>query len=745
MRPAYYFFSNEFIHFFMKYTQLHNVQFKPGSEFVKILQNYEDNTASLFNTFRAAYKNGGLFLFSNKETALHGFVLDMDNIRDKKRYEENVLSIIEKYFRIYIKLDQNYPLSSSEVHINGTTNYIVNPFSYSPTDGFVKYIINISPDTKRDEVRNIKLFLNITDGTGNLDYNNFSKTNYRKVKETFVAVRQLTESKTEDKVPVNPDDTLVEFESEKQLDTVINYIGFDKWKPYLTQKQQDIIFSDTLGPIKITGPAGAGKTLSLILKALHLAKKNSSEGKPLKIGFICHSEAMRQYIESILAIDGSEFLEPTSSVSISVTTLIKWCCDYAIKSFSLDDCLEVDSADSKLMQQMMIESAVEKFMNQHYKTFSEFLSDGFRKFMEESPRPKLIEAIRNEISLFIKGPDINSVDDYKKGAGKGKVLPLIKDEDFSAIYQIFEMYQTSLTDINKYDIDDVSSVALGFLTKAIWKRNRRFDGFDTIFVDEVHLYDFSEIAILKYMLKEAESNHIISAEDISQSSGDISIVRANVNFANGDKNDINKNQLDIVFRSSQPIINLTKFLFDDNLLLFSNHNPLQGAQVFKKDEELLPSLTECVNDSDLISSLTAAHELRTNAKGNSLVVFTDYGLENALVAEFERNRIPYVSLKNRNDYATIKAARANCKVVIGYIDFIGGLEFDNVFILGFDTGRVPPEDVSMSTEFFTHIWFRKMYVAFTRARKMLRIYSNIEKGEHEFLQNALRHRLIEKQ
>lgn len=743
MKPKYYFFSNKFIHFFMKYTQLHNSQFKQGSDFLSLLESYKDESVNVFLSFYAVYKNDGLFLFSSKDIALHGFVLDIDNIRDKKKYEDNALLIIEKFFRIYIKIDQNYPLSSTEIHINGTTNYIVNPFSYSPSDGFIKYIINVSPEQKRDNIRGIKLFLNTIDGTGRLDYTDFKKANYHRVIENFQSVKNMAISSTEKQSDVEAScNTIYEFDKEKKLDLVTNYIGFEKWKNYLTQHQKDIVFSDSLGPVKIVGPAGTGKTLSLVLKALFLGKKYKQQKKELKIGFICHSEAMKKYIESIFSIDGDDFLNTNNTVSIDITTLMKWCCDYAVKGFSLDDCLEVDSTDSKLMQQMMVESAIEKFMQHHYATFKDFLSEKFNNYLTITPRPKLVENIRNEISIFIKGPNIESLDDYKKGIGKGKILPLLQDEDFSAVYQIYDIYQNSLTDINKYDIDDVSSVALGFLTKAIWKRNRKFSGYDVIFVDELHLYDFSEISILKYMLKDESSNHVISAMDISQSSGDMDIVKSNIAYLNGDINN-STNDLSIVFRSSQPIINLTKFLFDYKLALFENINPLQDISVLQNAEDRLPSLVNSVNDCQMISELMRSETLKKQDRKNTLIIFTDYSLENQLTAALEKNKIHFLTLKNRNDYETLKSAKKDCKLILGYIDFVGGLEFDNVYLLGFDVERVPPIDISMSVEFFTHIWYRKIYVAFTRAKKKLVIYSNIEKGEHSFLKTAVEKKLLE--
>ena len=743
MKPKYYFFSNDSIHIFMKYTQLHNTQFRQGSEFLKLLESYEDDYVKSFLTFHAVYKNDGLYLFSDKDTALHGFVLDVDNIRNKKRYENNVLLIIEKFFRIYIKIDQNYPLSTTEIHINGTTNYIVNPFSYSPSDGFIKYIINVSPEQKRDSIRGIKLFLNTIDGTGQLDYNDFKKANYHKVIDSFQSAKNLALSSIENKSENNENSvTVFEFEKEKKLDLVTNYIGFTKWEKYLTNHQKDIVFSNSLGPVKIIGPAGTGKTLSLVLKALFLLNKYKRENKPLKIGFVCHSEAMKKYINSIFAIDGMEFLDENNPVSVDITTLMKWCCDNAVKGFSLDDCLEVDSCDSKLMQQMMIENSIEKFMSQHFNTFEPFLSKEFKNYIQNTPRPKVVESIRNEISVFIKGPNIESLEDYKKGNGKGKILPLKKDEDFSAVFQIYDIYQNSLSDINKYDIDDVSSVALGFLTKAIWKRNRKINGYDAIFVDELHLYDFSEISILKYMLKDENLNHIVCAMDITQSSGDMEIVKSNIAYLNQDSENSPISDLNIVFRSSQPIINLTKFLFDFKLTLFANSNPLHNISVLQNAEETLPLLVNCVNDKQMINNLLKTDTLKRQDRKNTIVVFTDYSLENQITSSLEKAKIPFLVLRNRNDYETLKSAKNDSKLIIGYIDFVGGLEFDNVYLLGFDIGRVPPLDASMSLEFFTHIWYRKIYVAFTRAKKNLVIYSNIEEGEHPFLKTALDKKLL---
>lgn len=724
----------------MKYSQLRNAEFKQGSDFLKLLTDYkETNEIINFNSFYAVYHKEGLYLFSPDEVELSGFVLDSENIVDKELYQNNTLLIIEKYFRIYIKLDLKYPLSNSEIHISGTSNYIVNPFSYSNNE-FIKYIINTNPDPKRDTARNIRLFLNTKDGTGTLDTESFYKTNYKKVKDNFLTVRELISEKETIKT-ITQNDSFFEYSEEKCIDLISNYIGYSKYSSYLTETQKKVVYSDSLGPIRIIGPAGSGKTLSLILKALFLAKKYQQENKSLRLAFVCHSEAMKAYIKNILSFDGNSFLSEENSVSITVVTLLEWCCKFAIKDFSLTDCLEVDSTDTKIMQEMLLDAALKKFLEYDFSTFEPYISNKLVLFFNNPNKPKIVELLKNEISIYIKGPNVDNIDAYFNSAKNSKLIPIHKKEDYAAIYRIYEIYQQSLIDLGKYDIDDVSSVALGFLSRAIWKRNRKFNGFDAILVDELHLYDFSEISILKYMLKEENSNHIISATDISQSSSDLEIISANINSL--DTSEQTNNELNVVFRSSQSIINLTKFLFTNNISLFTNGNPLQNAQVLQNDEGETPVYIHDLKDDGLYNVLTNMDFIKNHKRSNSLVICTDFQQKELLISILEKQHIPFIDIKNRNDFETVRKAQKDSMLVIGYIDFIGGLEFENVCILGFDIDKIPPVDNTMSVEFFKHIWYRKIYVAFTRAKKKLFIFSNELKGKHPFIEAALSKQLLQ--
>lgn len=66
---------------------------------------------------------------------------------------------------------------------------------------------------------------------------------------------------------------------------------------------------------------------------------------------------------------------------------------------------------------------------------------------------------------------------------------------------------------------------------------------------------------------------------------------------------------------------------------------------------------------------------------------------------------------------TVKLATKICRFLIAGIDYVGGLEFDGVIIVGVDKGRVPPvvsDNYTESSHFLNYAWHNRMYVAVTR-------------------------------
>ena len=742
MSLNYYYFSNQFIHYFMQYSQLHNADFERGKDFLTCLEEYEDGKITAIDEIRISCLFNGIYVLLKDENELHGLVFDLKNSSNEKYIIANLLQIIEKLFSFYIKKDKSYPLSNNEFRIQNTNVYFINPFGFNNGDYF-KIFISTLPDDMRDLKRGTKLFLNIGDGKGQINYSYYNKANYRLVIENFYSVLEKTRS---DLLSTEKNKKLeYEFCLQEKPKYGFDILDLSFVLKNLTTPQKEFINNDNLGPAKLIGPAGSGKTVSLLLKSLYIARAYEEKKEAISVCFVCHSEAMKDSIVTRLEMeqDGSRYLNNASSIVIKVYSLLDWCIEFAVTNFKKSSCLEVDSRDTKIMQEMLIDSSIKKFKDEEYYTFKPLLSKLFIDFFDNSDINKIIRLIQNEISIFIKGNNIQTFEDYKKYAKKDKLLPWENESDLGVIFSIFNKYQQALFDMNKYDLDDVTNVALSYLRQGIWKRERKNLGFDILFVDELHLFDFHEINVLKYMLKKEEDNHIIYATDIAQSIGDIDIIQNNISSIAGDEL-IDKN-LNIIFRSSSKIIELVNFLFYSQMHLFANINPIVNSSIIETDlNNKQPELIEVINDEQLIKSVFMNNHFNTSEKSKILNVVTDLNLLDKFIDYMSKNHIPHVIINKRNELASVLKAQKESKLLFGYIDYIGGLEFDYVNIIGFDKNRIPPEENALSKEYFEHIWYRKIYVAFTRAKYELLVYSNISDGRHIFLEKALEEKYLVK-
>lgn len=84
---------------------------------------------------------------------------------------------------------------------------------------------------------------------------------------------------------------------------------------------------------------------------------------------------------------------------------------------------------------------------------------------------------------------------------------------------------------------------------------------------------------------------------------------------------------------------------------------------------------------------------------------------------------------------------------MGHADFVGGLEFNTVVVVGVDNGRMPLEvkaKNNASTNFASYSAHNRLYVASSRARFALEFLGVRSRGPSELLSAGFRTKLIEK-
>lgn len=94
------------------------------------------------------------------------------------------------------------------------------------------------------------------------------------------------------------------------------YLNYEQQLSKLTLKQRSVVENtNVVSPIRIDGPAGTGKTASMILRAYFLLKNARAKAEPFSIVFFAHSESTKCEIESAFSLleNADSFLSEKSS------------------------------------------------------------------------------------------------------------------------------------------------------------------------------------------------------------------------------------------------------------------------------------------------------------------------------------------------------------------------------------------------------------------------------------------------
>ena len=217
--------------------------------------------------------------------------------------------------------------------------------------------------------------------------------------------------------------------------------------------------------------------------------------------------------------------------------------------------IERDAEDAKLSQRIYIEEALDKVCRTKYKTYRPLLSEGIKKLFDGMPSQKgiIISMLQHEFGVQIKGRTDGTIEEYYKLEPISNALPASTTRDKDFVFSIFKEYQDMLQTSAVYDSDDITIQALSQLNAPFWRRERAVEGFDYIFVDEMHLFNINEQNVFHYLTKNAYQKEIpiCFALDYGQAIGDRGDVAKDyieTTFANA-----SRSQYKTVFRSSQEI------------------------------------------------------------------------------------------------------------------------------------------------------------------------------------------------
>lgn len=678
--------------------------------------------------------------------------------------DAQIVSHFQKVLKFALRLWSGNVFSFSE-KILDNNKAVIFANSFAVPDYQYKILIDRNPYTKRLESRDYKIIQVYADTyeQSNIEPAYDNLRNYISSKSGFYS-QVLKHFESYAPSQENKKNRVLEVSTLEEMRYVIDgEMLFEDWLGHLTKAQKEFVVSESTQTLRLEGAAGTGKTLTLILKAIFLLKQAIKTNQSSRIIFVTHSNATATQIKYKLlsmAPDLEDYVRAEGSFHlIEVTTLTDWCTRHLGATISETQLLERDAQDSKTHQYLLLEEVFERAMKDDMPTYGPLLSKEFRGFLDGDERHIVLEMLQFEIGVVIKGKAEENFDKYVELLPSRSLynIPAKQRSDLDFLFVIYNYYKERLSTTDQYDVDDIVLTSLGVLRTPIWRRRKNVEGYDLVIVDETHLFNFNELSIFHYLLKDTAGNNIVFAIDKSQAVGDRGLTDEVLVEQLSVPVDMQRTKYSTVFRSSPQIIDLAHTILSSGAALFQGRffNPLDSNTEFTfttEDETLSekPSAYSVVSYQAMIeTSFKLAEEMiraMNCPRNNILIVGCSDDVLDDLKKEARRVNKPVEILVRRADNETIDRAFKTNRFVLGAIDFVGGLEFLGVVLVGTDNGRVPPtrEKARYNLHFINYAWHNRMYVAVTRSKyRVVMIYEK-SRELSSILSNAVQNGTLDK-
>jgi len=749
-------FTEESVRLIISNRELQSFDFQIASNLISIFRGEaRSECADAIGLQMIEMKTGQIFLspkekFSSEKNTL---TLDFSSLIFNGINDSLLVTAIQKTLRFCVKYWANLNFNNNEYIPPGSSKAIIFPY---PMNSASPYRVTLERQasekrlSKRYPGKHLLAYrFGTTGGDGTKE--EYPTTNFNKSIEAIFSHDSYLKEVKEDNF--HQASFLTADLTEERIDTS-NILGFPDPYKKLSSKQLTFIKTVYDEPARIEGPAGSGKTICMVLKILYWLGEVHRQEKKVKFLFIVPSLEMANNVSYFFEVL-SKSIKDYENIMVSqveIKTLQDVCTGFLKQDIHETELLDEDTYESKNIQLLHLVELIstEKKLIEDKK---DFLSPDLYNFIDTEDEFHIAEMLRHEISVVIKGRSDENFDSYKEANRPAYGLPIKNINDRSYIFDIFKKYSDILNELSQFDVDDIAISALSKLDSPIWRRRRKTEGFDAIFIDEVHLFNMNELSLVHYLTKESGLSPISYAIDLSQALGDIAWNNVDFNQTVGIKNQTENVVLNAVFRSSPSITDLAFSITSHGANIFTNFdNPISESPYIYSDQ-LVEELPRYYLIDSSINIYQKAFDLADSIKDNLgikkhqvAIIFFDRITFHDGVSYANESKKRFVEVTRRGDLSAISVAEKSSLYILTLADFVGGLEFEAVILVGVDKGRIPDISKANSTAtkmYQNYIAHNRLYVSVTRARKVVNILGESMRGESEVLENAIISKKIE--
>lgn len=506
-------------------------------------------------------------------------------------------------------------------------------------------------------------------------------------------------------------------------------LTFDGWmapESPLGEDKRRIITSDVLErqPLRITGPAGSGKTLLLQLMAIRLARRGDSTS----VLYITHNSEAKLRVANVLSS-----LDAEAAAHVHVSTIHELCVDRL--GLEPEVVLDPDAMDTREYQLLVVSKALSEILKTNPSLDALPLLGQARLDEElfEIFSFLICQEFGNTIKPFRLSEDPRRYVESERAlsALHGMLVPAER----RAVMAIFSQYHWEVFERSGLlDADDIALSLLSRLRTPVWSLQRRKLGYDYVFVDEAQLYNDNEKRLFSLFTKPRGHTPVVVALDEAQGFATNSVGFAALGLAA-----LKDESLQGVFRTTQPILQLAFHVIQQTTDLFGPDFPdftkLSASTVANGESDLPPALFRALPKESL-GDAAARHveELRKSGfRHLAVVVMSERHLESVGKAlESHGVRVTHIAQRGQ------RLDENRPWVALSLPRLVGGQEFDAVVVLGAEKGVVPtPIAVEGLAVALEQQALRELYIAFTRARYVVRVVNSAASSPSRLLETAV--------
>jgi hypothetical protein len=310
------------------------------------------------------------------------------------------------------------------------------------------------------------------------------------------------------------------------------HFTLDDWyDSRLTVDQRKFVDHPFTASVRLVGPAGSGKTVSLIVKCLRELRRAAKEDSARRFLFLTHASSTVSSVEELaLEMDSIALEALTDDPPRLVISTVYALADVHMR-YDLNDLspVSLDGHEGRAYQAEILNHVIDRESKTNWIAYRSRCSPPFVAYMESSntstERRFFLWELLNEFACVLDAEGVRSGSErrekYLTEKRKSWMMPLHPREDREVVLRLYDGFRKSLRDDKAIGTDQMIADFLNYVDSYRWEATRKKEGFDVVFVDELHLFNRQERMLFRHLLRDPDRPPtVFMAYDAKQSPRD---------------------------------------------------------------------------------------------------------------------------------------------------------------------------------------------------------------------------------